>query len=120
MHTVDHQSHQHDKSTKCRFQLCSPEHKAKADKVAEKLDGLEVSPGTKSSGSTSDSKPEEVKKLPGGKVKKKTSLNLASDGDIASFNVFLQEEVELKEAAKKGKSPYRAIIKLDELHQLKH
>ncbi|CAM6120506.1 unnamed protein product [Calypogeia fissa] len=45
--------------------------KAEADKVAEKLDGLEVSPGTKSSGSTSDSKPEEVKKLPGGKVKKK-------------------------------------------------
>lgn len=45
--------------------------KAAADKIAEKLEGLEVTPGTNTQGSTSDSKPEEVKKLPGGKVKKK-------------------------------------------------
>ncbi|OAE28910.1 hypothetical protein AXG93_2369s1040 [Marchantia polymorpha subsp. ruderalis] len=45
--------------------------KEAADKTAEQLEGLEVSSASKSQGSTSDSKPEEVKKLPGGKVKKK-------------------------------------------------
>ncbi|CAM6093776.1 unnamed protein product [Calypogeia fissa] len=53
-----------------------------------------------------------------------TSYNSgASDiRDSEAFKEALEnqvEEVELKEAAEKGKSPYRAIMKLDEHHQLK-
>ncbi|KAL2621059.1 hypothetical protein R1flu_001264 [Riccia fluitans] len=45
--------------------------KEAADKTAEQLEGMQVSSDAKPQGSTSESKVEEVKKLPGGKVKKK-------------------------------------------------
>ncbi|XP_057506677.1 translation machinery-associated protein 22-like [Actinidia eriantha] len=42
-----------------------------ADKVSDQLQSTSIAVGTASSGGSSTSKPEEVKRLPGGKIKKK-------------------------------------------------
>ncbi|KAL3681007.1 hypothetical protein R1sor_023963 [Riccia sorocarpa] len=63
--------------------------KEAAEKTAEQLEGMKVSPDAKTKGSTSESKPEEVKKLPGGKVKKKVRF----DDSIHTMSIEEKPEV---------------------------
>ncbi|KAK7281215.1 hypothetical protein RIF29_08994 [Crotalaria pallida] len=90
-----------------------------ADKVADKLHSTGISSGASDAAATSASKQEEVKRLPGGKIKKKACLGILSWSQIKHILHFKERQEVVIEKVVRNKRKCITTVKGLELFGIK-